>query len=45
MTEFFKKNRNVLSVSLLFLLAGAAMSIWLRAWSINVATEIGRAHV
>lgn len=41
MTEFFKKNRNVLSVSLLFLLAGAAMSIWLRAWSINVATGPG----
>jgi len=39
MYEFFKKNRNVLSVSLLFLLAGAAMGIWLRAWSINVNPE------
>ena len=39
MPEFLKRNRNVLSVSLLFLLAGVAMSIWLRAWSINVSTE------
>lgn len=39
MSDFFNKNRNVLSVSLLFLLAGAAMSIWFRAWSINVNPE------
>ncbi len=39
MSEFLKKNRNVLSVSLLFLLAGAAISIWIRAWSININQE------
>ena len=39
MPEFLKRNRNVLSISLLFLLSGAAMSIWFRAWSINVSTE------
>lgn len=37
--DFLSRNHYILSVSLLFLLAGAAISIWLRAWAINVNIE------
>lgn len=35
MHEFLQKNRFVFSLSLIFLLAGIAISIWVRTWSIN----------
>lgn len=35
MYQFFQKNRFTVSLSLIFLLAGIAVSIWLRAWAIN----------
>lgn len=35
MPNFFEKNRHVLSISLVLLLTGIAVSIWFRAWAIN----------
>lgn len=35
MYQFFQKNRFIVSLSLIFLLAGIAVSVWLRAWAIN----------
>ena len=35
MSNFLEKNRHVLSISLILLLTGIAVSIWFRAWSIN----------
>lgn len=37
--DFFRKNHYILSISLLFLLAGAAVSVWLRAWAININVD------
>lgn len=35
MPRFLDKNRHVLSISLILLLTGIAVSIWFRAWTIN----------
>lgn len=35
MLQFIQKNRSIVSLSLILLVAGIAAGIWLRAWSIN----------
>lgn len=35
MLQFFQKNRSIVSLSLILLLAGIAAGIWVRAWAIN----------
>lgn len=35
MLQFIQKNRSIVSLSLILLIAGIAVGIWVRAWSIN----------
>lgn len=40
MYKFWQENRYVFSISLIFLIAGIAISIWLKAWAINSQSNI-----
>ena len=40
MYKFFQENRYVFSISLIFLIAGIAASVWMRAWAINSQSNV-----